>query len=336
MERIWLEQYPPGVAADIDLHEFSSLKDILEKSCEKFRTLPAYKNMGVELSYGQVDELSARFGAYLQNVAGLEKGDRVAVMMPNLLQYPIAVFGALRAGMVVVNVNPLYTPRELEHQLKDSGASAIVVLENFAITLQRVLANVSVSTVITTRIGDMFPFPKSLITNLVVKYVKKMVPAWTITNTVSFNNALAQGARCSLKETPLDHDDVAFLQYTGGTTGVSKGAVLSHGNMVGNLQQSHLWLKPILEEGKEVVVTALPLYHIFSLTANCLTFMKVGGCNLLITNPRDFVGFASELGKSPFSVITGVNTLFNALLNTPAFERLDFSHLKKLNLQTWL
>ena len=328
MERIWLEQYPPGVAADIDLHEFSSLKDILEKSCEKFRTLPAYKNMGVELSYGQVDELSARFGAYLQNVAGLEKGDRVAVMMPNLLQYPIAVFGALRAGMVVVNVNPLYTPRELEHQLKDSGAKAIVVLENFATTLQKVLANVSVSTVITTRIGDMFPFPKSLITNLVVKYVKKMVPAWTIANTVSFNNALAQGARCSLKETPLDHDDVAFLQYTGGTTGVSKGAVLSHGNMVGNLQQSHAWLKPILEEGKEVVVTALPLYHIFSLTANCLTFMKVGGCNLLITNPRHFAGFAAELGKSPFSVVTGVNTLFNALLNTPAFERLDFSHLK--------
>jgi len=328
MERIWLEQYPSGVVADIDLQEFSSLKDILEKSCEKYRDLPAYSNMGCELSYGQVDELSERFGAYLHNVGGLEKGDRVAVMMPNLLQYPIAVFGALRAGMVVVNVNPLYTPRELEHQLKDSGAKVIVVLENFAATLERVIDKVSLTSVITTQIGDMFSFPKSLITNVVVKHVKKMVPAWNIANTVTFKSALARGAQHSLEAVNLDHDDVAFLQYTGGTTGVSKGAVLSHGNLVANLQQSHAWLNPILEEGSEVIVTALPLYHIFSLTANCLTFMKIGGCNLLITNPRDFKGFVAELGKSRFTVITGVNTLFNALLNTPEFERLDFSQLK--------
>ena len=328
MERIWLKQYPSGVVADIDLQEFSSLKDILEKSCEKYRDLPAYSNMGCELSYGQVDELSERFGAYLQDVGGLEKGDRVAVMMPNLLQYPIAVFGALRAGMVVVNVNPLYTPRELEHQLKDSGAKVIIVLENFAATLERVIDKVSLTTVITTQIGDMFSFPKSLITNVVVKHVKKMVPAWNITNTVTFKSALARGAQHSLEAVNLDHDDVAFLQYTGGTTGVSKGAVLSHGNLVANLQQSHAWLNPILEEGSEVIVTALPLYHIFSLTANCLTFMKIGGCNLLITNPRDFKGFVAELGKSRFTVITGVNTLFNALLNTPEFERLDFSQLK--------
>ena len=328
MDRIWLEQYPPGVPADIDLHEFSSLKDIVEKSCKKYPSLPAYSNMGVELSYAEVDVMSARFGAYLRSVAGLERGDRVAVMMPNLLQYPIAVFGALRAGLVVVNVNPLYTPRELEHQLNDSGAKAIVILENFATTLQEVLANVSVSTVITTQIGDLFPFPRSLVTNLVVKYIKKMVPKWNLESTVTFNAALKSGANHALPDVQLGHEDIAFLQYTGGTTGVSKGAVLSHGNLVANLQQSHAWLSPIIKEGEEVVVTALPLYHIFSLTANCLTFMKIGGCNLLITNPRDFQGFAAELSKSKFTVITGVNTLFNALLNTPAFANLDFSRLK--------
>ncbi|MBS38652.1 MAG: long-chain-fatty-acid--CoA ligase [Thiotrichales bacterium] len=327
-DRIWLDQYPQGVGADIDEHEFSSLKEIIEKSCDKYAGLQAYRNMGATLTYTDVDRLSRQFGAFLQQTAGLSKGDRVAVMMPNLLQYPIAVFGALRAGLVVVNVNPLYTPCELEHQLNDAGVKAIVILENFATTLEQVLTSVNVETIVTTRIGDMLPFPKSLITNLVVKHVKKMVPAFNLPRTIGFNEALAVGTSVALVEVELDHEDIAFLQYTGGTTGVSKGAVLSHGNMVANLQQSHAWLSPVIEEGRELVVTALPLYHIFSLTANCLTFMKIGGCNLLITNPRDFAGFVKELGRYPFSVMTGVNTLFNALLNTEGFSQLNFSHLK--------
>ena len=328
MERIWLKQYPEGVPHDIDLEEFSSIKDILEKSCDRFTDHPAYTNMGATLTYADVDRLSRQFGAYLQKVAGLEKGDRVAVMMPNLLQYPVAVFGALRAGMTVVNVNPLYTPRELEHQLHDSGTKVVVVLENFADTLQKVLPKVDVSTVITTQIGDRLSFPKSLLINLAVKYLKKMVPAWNIAGTVKFNAVLEAGARESLDEVALGAKDIAFLQYTGGTTGVAKGAVLSHGNMVANLQQSSSWLSPILNTGEEVIITALPLYHIFSLTANCLTFMKIGGHNILITNPRDFAGFVKELKAHRFSVFTGVNTLFNALANTPGFDSIDFSTLK--------
>ena len=328
MERIWLKQYPHGVPHDIDLDEFSSIKDILEKSCEKFRAHPAYTSMGATLSYADVDGLSRRFGAYLQKVAKLDKGDRVAVMMPNLLQYPITVFGALRAGMTVVNVNPLYTPRELEHQLKDSGAKVIVVLENFAHTLQEVLPKVGVTTVVTTRIGDQLSFPKSLLINLAVKYLKKMVPRWRIPGTVSFNNLLEAGARETLDEVDIGPHDIAFLQYTGGTTGVAKGAVLSHGNMVANLQQSSAWLTPILKIGEEAIITALPLYHIFSLTANCLTFMKIGGHNILIANPRDFTGFVKELKRHRFTVVTGVNTLFNALVNTPGFDGIDFGPLK--------
>jgi len=328
MDRIWLKQYPPGVPHDIDIHEFSSIKDILEKSAERFSSLPAYTNMGTTLRYRDVDRLSRQFGAYLQTVLGLEKGDRVAVMMPNLLQYPIAVFGALRAGMTVVNVNPLYTPRELEHQLNDSGAKVIVVLENFAYTLSSVLKSIPVSTVITTQIGDCLSFPKSVFINLAVKYVKKMVPAWQIADSVTFNEVLRVGARSSLVEVEVQAGDIAFLQYTGGTTGVAKGAVLTHGNMVANLQQSSAWLSPLLTEGGEVVITALPLYHIFSLTANCLTFMKIGGENVLITNPRDFSAFVKTLKAHPFTVITGVNTLFNALTNTSGFGDVDFSHLK--------
>ena len=328
MDRNWLKQYPPGVPHDIDIHEFSSIKDILEKSAERFASLPAYTNMGTTLRYRDVDRLSRQFGAYLQTVLGLEKGDRVAVMMPNLLQYPIAVFGALRAGMTVVNVNPLYTPRELEHQLNDSGAKVIVVVENFAHTLSSVLKSVPVSTVITTQIGDCLSFPKSVFINLAVKYVKKMVPAWQIADSVTFNDVLRVGARSSLVEVGVQAGDIAFLQYTGGTTGVAKGAVLTHGNMVANLQQSSAWLSPLLTEGEEVVITALPLYHIFSLTANCLTFMKIGGENVLITNPRDFAAFVKTLKSHPFTVITGVNTLFNALTNTSGFGDVDFSHLK--------
>ena len=327
MEKIWLKEYPAGVPTEIDLNEFASLKDILEKSCQRFADLPAYSNMGVTLRYRDIDRLSRDFGAWLQ-ARGLGKGDRVAIMMPNALQYPVALFGVLRAGMTVVNVNPLYTPRELEHQLIDSGATVIVIIENFAHTLQEVLAKTPVKTVITTELGDLFPFLKRLLVNFVVKHVKKMVPAWEIPGAIPFRRVLSEGAGKTLNDVPLNHDDLAFLQYTGGTTGVSKGAMLTHGNMVANLQQASAWLKPFSKPAEETIITALPLYHIFSLTANCLTFMKVGGHNILITNPRDMPGFVKELGKVKFTVITGVNTLFNGLLHTPGFDRLDFSALK--------
>ncbi|MCB1777412.1 MAG: AMP-binding protein, partial [Candidatus Competibacteraceae bacterium] len=304
MERIWLKEYPPGVPADIDLHEFASLKDILEKSCQRFADLPAYSNMGVTLRYRDIDRLSRDFGAWLQSL-GLGKGDRVALMMPNVLQYPVALFGALRAGLTVVNVNPLYTARELEHQLKDSGASVIVIIENFAHTLQGLLNKTPVKTVVTTQLGDLFPFPKRSIVNFVVKRVKKMVPPWRIPGAVPFRQTLGEGAKRTLIDVPLTHDDLAFLQYTGGTTGLSKGAMLTHGNMVANLQQAAAWVKPFAKLAEEIVITALPLYHIFSMTANCLTFMKVGGHNILITNPRDMPGFVKELSRIRFTVITG-------------------------------
>ena len=327
MEEIWLKEYPSGVPAEVDLTEFASLKDILEKSCQRFADLPAYSNMGVTLRYRDIDRLSRDFGAYLQGL-GLGKGARVAIMMPNVLQYPIALFGALRAGLTVVNVNPLYTPRELEHQLNDSGSTVIVIIENFAHTLQEVLDKTPVKTVITTELGDLFPFPKRPLVNFVVKHVKKMVPAWRIPGAVPFRQALSQGAGQTLTDVPLNHDDIAFLQYTGGTTGVSKGAMLTHGNMVANLQQASAWLSPFSKPAEETIITALPLYHIFSLTANCLTFMKVGAHNILITNPRDMPGFVKELGKVKFTVMTGVNTLFNGLLHTPGFDKLDFSTFK--------
>jgi long-chain acyl-CoA synthetase len=327
VEKIWLKEYPVGVPPEIDLNEFASLKDILEKSCQRFADLPAYSNMGVTLRYRDIDRLSRDFGAWLQ-ARGLGKGDRVAIMMPNALQYPVALFGVLRAGLTVVNVNPLYTPRELEHQLIDSGATAIVIIENFAHTLQEVLAKTPVKTVITTELGDLFPFFKRLLVNFVVKHVKKMVPAWSIPDAIPFRQVLSMGARKTLSDVPLNHDDLAFLQYTGGTTGVSKGAMLTHGNMVANLQQASAWLKPFSKPAEETIITALPLYHIFSLTANCLTFMKVGAHNILITNPRDMPGFVKELSKIKFTVITGVNTLFNGLLHTPGFDRLDFSAMK--------
>ena len=327
MEKIWLKEYPPGMPAEIDLSEFASLKDILEKSCRQFAELPAYSNMGVTLRYRDIDRLSRDFGAYLQGL-GLSKGDRVAIMLPNTLQYPVALFGALRAGLTVANVNPLYTPRELEHQLVDSGAAAIVIIENFAHTLQKVLDKTAVKTVITTQLGDLFPIPKRWLVNAVVKYVKKMVPAWNIPSAVPFRRALSEGAARTLMDVPLGHGDLAFLQYTGGTTGVAKGAMLTHGNLVANLQQASAWLSAISKPTEETVITALPLYHIFSLTANCLTFMKLGGHNILITNPRDMTGFVKELGKVKFTAVTGVNTLFNGLLHTPGFDRLDFSTLK--------
>jgi len=326
----WLANYPAGVPQEIDVNSYKSVADVLVQSFEKFAHRPAFSNMGKTLSYGEIDRLSAHFAAYLLNDLKLVKGDRVAIMLPNVLQYPVAAFGVLRAGLTVVNVNPLYTPRELKHQLNDSGASAIVVLDNFAATLAEVLPETpTVKHVVTTALGDMLGFAKGLITNLVVRHVKKLVPAYKIDHEVRFNDTLTLG---SLKPTPkvdVGHEDLAFLQYTGGTTGVSKGAMLTHRNMVANMLQASAWLgSNNLRYGEEIVITAIPLYHIFALTANCLVFTRLGGMSLLITNPRDMPGFVKELSKVHFSVITGVNTLFNGLLNTPGFDALDFSNLR--------
>jgi long-chain acyl-CoA synthetase len=328
VDKIWLKSYPQDIPAEIDTSEYDSLKDLLERSFEKFKDLPAFTNMGHSISYGELDQMSRYFGAYLQKVAGLEKGDRVAIMLPNVLQYPVAVFGILRAGLCVVNVNPLYTPRELEHQLKDSGARAILIMENFAATLEEVLDSTDVQTVMVTGVGDMFPFPKNMITNFVVRKIKKMVPSFDLPSAVPFQRTLKEGRWHTLEPVELNHDDLAFLQYTGGTTGVSKGAMLTHGNLVANVLQARAWCGDLLTEGEDVVITALPLYHIFSLTANCLMFTVLGGNNVLITNPRDFPGFVAELKKYPFTYISGVNTLFNALLNTPGFDEIDFSRMK--------
>jgi long-chain acyl-CoA synthetase len=327
MDKIWLKNYPQGVPAEIDVRAYTSLKDILEQSCARYRDLPAFSNMGATITYGQLDAMSRAFGAYLQQLPGLAKGDRVALMMPNLLQYPVTMFGALRAGMTVVNVNPLYTPRELQHQLADSGAKVIVVLENFARTVQEALERTPVPHVVVTRVGDLLSFPMGMVANLAVKYLKRMVPDWRIPDAVGLTLALELGRR-PLADVQIGAEDIAFLQYTGGTTGVPKGAILTHGNMVANLEQTAAWISRNLEEGAETIITALPLYHVFSLTANLLTFMKLGAHNILITNPRDIPGFVKELKKVPFTVITGVNTLFNALLNAPGIKEINAGALK--------
>lgn len=328
MEKIWLEQYPAGIPPEVDLDAFASVAEVFERSAEKFADRTAFRNMGASLSYADVDRLSRRFAAYLQKDLGLSKGDRVAIMMPNLLQYPVVLFGTLRAGLTVVNVNPLYTARELKHQLSDSGASVVVLVENFAHVLQEAIEGTEVRQVVTTRLGDMLGFPKSLLVNLVVKYVKGMVPSFSLPGSITLSRALARGASLEMEQPSLGHDDVAFLQYTGGTTGVAKGAVLTHGNMVANMQQALAWLSPHMSERPHVIITALPLYHIFALTANCLTFMSLGGLNHLITNPRDMPGFVRELSRTQFTAITGVNTLFNGLMNTPGFADIDFSPLE--------
>jgi long-chain acyl-CoA synthetase len=328
MERIWLARYPQGIPADVNVAEYGSVGEMFDKSVAKFGPRAAYTNMGTAISYSELDRLSRAFAAYLQSALKLKKGARVALMMPNILQYPVALFGALRAGYTVVNCNPLYSPRELEHQLADSGAQVVVIAENFASVLAKVIARTAVQHVITTQLGDMLGFPKNLAVNFVVKSVRKMVPAWNIPGAVSFKSVLRRGAAQTFEPVDVSPDDLAFLQYTGGTTGVPKGAMLSHGNIIANLQQSHAWLKPVLEEGREIIITALPLYHIFALTANCLVFLKIGATNVLITNPRDIPAFVKELAKHRFTVITGVNTLFNALLNYPDFARLDFTPLK--------
>ncbi|RUO19319.1 long-chain-fatty-acid--CoA ligase FadD [Aliidiomarina iranensis] len=327
MEKIWLKRYPNGVPTEIDPDHYASLVDIFEESVKKYKDSPAFSNMDYEITYGELDTLTQQFAAYLQSL-GLKPGDPVAVMMPNVLQYPVALFGILRAGMTVVNVNPLYTARELKHQLTDSKTKAIVILKNFAETLAKVEKDVNLDKVILTGIGDMLPVPKRWIVNFVVKYVKKMVPAYSLSNTIEFNDALSAGSKKPYSRPEIAGDDLAFLQYTGGTTGVSKGAMLTHRNMVANLDQISAFILPRLSDGKEVVITALPLYHIFALTANCLAFLKFGGKNILITNPRDMPAFVKELSKHKFTMISGVNTLFNGLLHTPGFKDIDFSHLK--------
>jgi len=328
MEKPWLKSYQPGIPSLIDVNQFSSIPDFLEQSFQKFATKPAFHCMGKTLSYADIDRLSHRFACYLQNDLKLSRGDRVALMMPNILQYPVALFGVLRAGMIAVNCNPLYTPRELEHQLKDSGSKAIVIVENFAKTLEQALPKTDVKHVIVTEIGDLLGFPKKYIVNAVIKHVKKMVPEYDIQNVIAFNDALDAGKATSLSKPVLKLDDVAFLQYTGGTTGVSKGAILTHGNIIANMLQAKAWIQFLIREGEEIIITPLPLYHIFSLTANCLIFNAVGALNVLITNPRDIPGFVKEMKKWNFSAITGVNTLFNALVNNEEFKKLDFSKLK--------
>jgi long-chain acyl-CoA synthetase len=326
MEKIWLKSYPEGVPAEIDLQEYASLKDVLESTCRRYADLPAFSNLGAAISFRELEELSRAFGAWLQH-AGLGKGERVALMMPNLLQYPVALFGALRAGCTVVNTNPLYTARELQHQLIDSGATAIVVLDHFAHTVQEVLPNTPVRHVIVTQLGDLLHFPRAQLTNFVVKHVKHMVPEWHIEGAVALTDMLKRGADMGLTDVPLNSEDTAFLQYTGGTTGVPKGAILTHGNLVANLQQTKVWVKDVLIEGKETAIIPLPLYHVFALTG-MLVFFTLGANNVLITNPRDIEGFVKELRHTPFSAMIGVNTLFNALLNAPGLEEVDTRHVK--------
>ncbi|MBB6366067.1 MULTISPECIES: long-chain fatty acid--CoA ligase [Xanthomonas] len=330
LDRPWLQSYPAGVGADINVDEYRSVAAVFESSVAKFGDRPAYCNFGKTLTYREAGELARQFAGYLLGELQLKKGDRVALMMPNCLQYPIATFGVLLAGMTVVNVNPLYTPRELRHQLIDSGASALVVIDNFGTTVQEVLADTPVKQVITTGLGDMLGFPKGPLVNFVLKYVKKLVPDYDIPNAIRFRDALTLGRLHTLPPIDIAPDDIAFLQYTGGTTGVAKGAMLTHRNLVANMLQAGAWIAATgkLEEGKEVIITALPLYHIFALTANGLVFMKLGGLNHLISNPRDMPGFVKELQKTRFTAFTGVNTLFNGLLNTPGFDKVDFSSLK--------
>ncbi len=327
MEKVWLNNYHSSVSPEVDPDKYSSLVDIFEQSVKKYADNTAYINMGHSITFRELDKLTQQFAAYLQSI-GLKKGDAVAIMMPNLIQYPVCIFGVLRAGMVVVNVNPMYTTRELKHQLNDSNAKAIVIVDNFANTLADVIKETPVQHTMLTSIGDMLPIPKRWLVNFAVKYVKKMVPEFSLPGATPFLSALSKGKSLPFNKVEVTNDDLAFLQYTGGTTGVSKGGMLTHRNLVANLEQVSGFLEPAITPGEEIVVTALPLYHIFALQGNCLTFMKFGCPNLLITNPRDMPGFVAELTKYNFTVLTGVNTLFNGLLNTPGFSDLDFSNFK--------
>jgi long-chain acyl-CoA synthetase len=324
----WLKSYPAGVPELINPNQYASVVQLIDESCARFADKPAFTSMGRTITYAEYEGLARDFAAYLQNVAGLKKGDRIAVMMPNVLQYPIALYAALRAGLTVVNTNPLYTARELEHQLIDSGARAIVILENFAHTLAEVIGKTRIEHVVVTGVGDQLHFPKSMLANLVVRHVRKQVPAFDLPGAVRFNRALQLGRYGTFTPVPTDHEDIAFLQYTGGTTGVAKGAMLTHRNMVANVLQSESWIGTEARVGQDTIITPLPLYHIFALTANWIVFVKLGAQNVLIVNPRDFPAFVAELKKYRFTYISGVNTLFNALLNTPGFAEVDFSKLR--------
>lgn len=327
IDRPWLSSYASDTPTEIDINEYPSIVSVLERAINDYANRPAFSNFGKQLTYHDIDQLSSKFANYLIHELKLKKGDRVAIMMPNVLQYPIAIFGVLRAGLTVVNTNPLYTARELKHQLDDSGATVILVMENFATTVQEIIKETKVKQVITTSIGEMLG-AKGLLINFMLRHVKNAIPSYDLPGSISFKQALSLGNKHTLPAIDLRHEDIAFLQYTGGTTGVAKGAMLSHGNLVANMMQSSAWLGHDLNHGEEIIITALPLYHIFALTANCLVFMKFGGLNYLITNPRDMPGFVKELKASHFTAITGVNTLFNGLLNTPGFDQLDFSKVK--------
>ena len=329
MEKIWLKSYPEGIPAELPPSEFHSVREMFESAFKAYPDRPAYTNMGTSMSFRQLDQLSMQFACYLQQELGLTRGERVAIMLPNILQYPVALCGIFRAGLVVVNVNPLYTARELEHQLSDSGAKCIIILENFAHILEDVINQTSVEQVVLTGIGDMLGFPKGVLTNFVLRHIKKSVPKYSLPNSCRIKSALETGASSQLAPVELGFADIAFLQYTGGTTGVSKGAMLSHRNMVSNVQQTIVWQANAYADFESIIaITALPLYHIFSLQGNCLTVMAQGGLNVLITNPRDFEGFAKEIARYPFNLLTAVNTMFAALMNTPSFEKIDFSALR--------
>ena len=328
MEKLWLNSYEQGVNAEIDITQYSSISDVFRQSVEKFAHQPAFQNMGKTLTYAEVGKLAENFASYLQNVLKLPRGERVAIMLPNLLQYPIALFGILQAGLVAVNTNPLYTPRELEHQLKDSGATTIIVLENFANTLELVLPRTQIKHVIVASVGEMFGFFKGTLMNFVLRKIKKMVPEYRISGAIPFQTTLKEGAAHTFRPVTLTREDTALLQYTGGTTGVAKGAILSHGNICANMLQAKEWIKNQLREGKETVIAALPLYHIFALTVNLMIFTNAGSKIILITNPRDMKGFIGELKKERISVFIGVNTLFNGMVNQPDFATVDFSNLR--------
>ena len=328
MNKVWLNSYPAGVPAQINPAEYGSLTELISSSCKRFAGNPAYSSMGTTTTYADYERMSRNFAAWLQHAAKMQKGERIALMLPNVLQYPIAIYGALLAGLTIVNTNPLYTARELEHQLTDSGATTIVVLENFAHTLQAVLGATKVRNVIVTGVGDLLSWPKSAVVNFVLRRVRKQVPAWEIPHAIRFNEVLDQGQYKQLEPVALTHDDIAFLQYTGGTTGVAKGAMLTHHNMIANVLQAATWIGTEARPGKDTVITALPLYHIFALTANWLTWVRFGAHNILIPNARDFPAFVAAIRKARFTYISGVNTLFNALLHTPGFAEVDFSALR--------
>lgn len=327
-EKPWFKSYPPGIPHEISLDRYQNLVHLFETTVEKYLGRPAYTNMGTTLSFAQLDRLSRNFAAYLQKVVGLKKGDRIAIQMPNLLQYPVALYGALRAGLIVVNTNPLYTPREMEHQFKDSGAKAIIILANFAFNLEEVLSRTPIEHVILTELGDLLDFPKNHIVNFVVKKVKKLVKNYDLPRAVSLKTALLEGSKHNLTAVDLKQEDIAFLQYTGGTTGVSKGAMLTHRNMLANMAQCEAWMSTFFEPGKEVIITPLPLYHVISLTVNAFLLGSYGAQNVLITNPKDLPAFVKELAQHKFTIMTGVNTLYNALLNNDEFRKLDFSTFK--------